>query len=84
MIPKVQSPRFFEATLAHYESKRKEAIATLELYFLNSVGISDHSNILDEITKWTEVLSQAEECIDSLKKNFSIQGSIRQVEVPDN
>ena len=41
------------AVTSHYEAQRDEAIAILQLYFEDSVGIGDHSNILDEIKKWT-------------------------------
>ena len=43
---------------------------TLELYFNGSVGIGEHSEILAEINKWTEKLSQADENIASLKGYF--------------
>tara|TARA_Y100000034_G_C6768911_1_gene342930 strand:+ start:545 stop:796 length:252 start_codon:yes stop_codon:yes gene_type:complete len=63
---------FINAALSHFEAKRREALATLELYIANPVGIGEHSNILDEIIKWTKVLSEAEECIESLKRNIQV------------
>ena len=52
---------FYKAAISHWEAKRDEAIATLELYFQKSVGIGEHSKILDEIHVWTHQLSEAEE-----------------------
>jgi len=61
---------FLRAALSHWEAQRDEAVATLELYFNGSVGIGEHSEILAEINKWTEKLSQADENIASLKGYF--------------
>ena len=58
------------AALAYYEAQRAEAIASLELFLANPVGIGDHSNFLDEVKKWTEVLASAEENIKVLKQHF--------------
>ena len=48
--------------------KADEARATLDTYFNNSVGIGEHSNLSEEILKWTKVLAESEEAIDTLKK----------------
>ncbi len=61
---------FYQAAISKFESQRDEAIATLDLYFTNAVGIGEHSNLLDEIEKWTATLAEAEERIESLKKHF--------------
>lgn len=59
-----------KAAISHYESQRDHAMATLNVYFNNAVGIGDHSNILDEIKKWTSALAEAEENLKVLKDNF--------------
>ena len=66
----VNMSHFYKAAISHWEAKRDEAIATLELYFQKSVGIGEHSKILDEIHVWTHQLSESEENIQSLKKTF--------------
>ena len=33
----------------------------------NTVGIGEHSKLLDEITHWTKALSEAEECLATLE-----------------
>ncbi len=61
---------FYRAAIKSYEAQREEAIATLELYFQHSVGIADHSNILEEIKKWTSKLAEAQENLKVLKEFF--------------
>ncbi len=60
----------YKALMSHYKAQRDEAIATLEVYFNNSIGIGEHSNILDELKKWTIKLSEAQEAVDALERNF--------------
>jgi len=62
--------KLLKAALSQYEAQRDEALAVLEVYFNNSVGIGDHSNLLNEITEWTQKLTEAEENIDTLKRHF--------------
>jgi hypothetical protein len=64
------SRALYKALISHYEAQRDEAVATLEVYFNNSIGIGEHSNILNELKKWTTKLSEAQEALDALKKNF--------------
>tara|TARA_Y100001970_G_scaffold259516_1_gene340554 strand:- start:4489 stop:4698 length:210 start_codon:yes stop_codon:yes gene_type:complete len=64
----MNSNLYYKAALAHFEAKADEARAVLNTYFTNSVGIGEHSNLLDEIVTWTKCLAEAEESIDTLKK----------------
>tara|TARA_B100000427_G_C15472616_1_gene579258 strand:+ start:1031 stop:1327 length:297 start_codon:yes stop_codon:yes gene_type:complete len=59
---------YYKAALTHFEAKATEARAVLDTYFNNSVGIGEHSNLLDEIVTWTKCLAEAEEAIDTLNK----------------
>ena len=68
---------FYEAAVSHWTAKRDEAIATLELYFLKSVGIGEHSNLLNEINEWTSKLAEAEENLQVLVKYFEDDGYVR-------
>ncbi len=69
--------KFYTAALSHWKSQRDEALATLELYFHKSVGIGEHSKILDEIHIWTAKLSEANENLESLKKYFDDYGDVK-------
>ena len=62
--------KLLQAALSHYEAQRDEALAVLEVYFNNPVGIGEHSNLLKEITEWTQRLAEAEENISTLDKHF--------------
>lgn len=62
--------KLLKAALSQYEAQRDEALAVLEVYFNNSVGIGEHSNLLKEISEWTQKLSEAEENISTLKSHF--------------
>ena len=62
--------KLLKASIDKYEAQKSEALAHLEILFNNSVGIGEHTDILAEVTKWTESLSQAEENLTVLKKHF--------------
>ena len=62
--------KLLKAALSQYEAQRDEALAVLEIYFNNSVGVGEHSNLLSEITEWTQKLTEAEENIETLKRHF--------------
>ena len=58
------------AAEAHYKAKVEEAKAHLEILFNYAVGIGEHTNLLDEVKKWTKELAEAEECLVTLEENF--------------
>ena len=60
--------KLLKAAIKHYESQKSESEATLDIYFNNSVGIGEHSNLLEEVKKWTSKLSEADENLRTLKK----------------
>jgi hypothetical protein len=64
------------AAIGHFEAKRDEAIATLEVYFNKTVGIGEHSELLVEINKWTEVLANANDCLEALHGTFNEEGGV--------
>ena len=63
--------KLLKAALSQYEAQQNEALAVLDVYFNNSVGIGDHSGLLREISDWTQKLTEAEENIETLKKHFT-------------
>jgi hypothetical protein len=63
----------YQAALARFEAQKEEAKAIIHIYLTNSVGIGEHSNILDEVEKHTAVLAEAEEKISALKAHFGGQ-----------
>ena len=65
--------KLLEALVSHYIAQKDEALAVIDLYLNNSVGIGDHSNILDELKQWTTKLSEAQENLMVLKKYFTVE-----------
>jgi len=49
-----------------------EALAHLDLLFNDATMIGEHTDLLAEVKKWTESLSQAEENLDTLRSNFDV------------
>jgi len=63
--------KLLKSLISHYEAQKNEALAVIDLYLNNSVGIGDHSNILEELKQWTTKLSEAQENIAVLHQHFS-------------
>lgn len=66
--------RLMTAAKAHYAAKRDEAIANLEIYFNKSVGIGEHSDLQEEIRKWTDTLAAAVDSLEALERFFTEDG----------
>jgi hypothetical protein len=66
--------RLLSATKHHYEAKRDESIANLEVYFTKPVGIGEHSDLQAEIRKWTDELARAIDGLEALEKHFNNDG----------
>jgi hypothetical protein len=65
-----------KAAISHYAAKRDEALATLEVYFQRPAGIGEHSDLLAEVTKWTEVRANADDCLQALANHFDDDGRV--------
>ena len=63
--------QMYKALVAHFQAQREEALAVLALYMSNPQAVADHSNILEELVKWTKKLSEAEESLECLKRNIN-------------
>jgi hypothetical protein len=57
-----------KALIAQYEADKLNALATLEVYLLNSAGIGEHPQILEEMDKLIDKLSTAEGKLETLKR----------------
>lgn len=69
--------RLFTAAKSHYAAKRDESIANLEVYLNKAVGIGEHSDIQEEIRKWTEHLASAVDALEALDRFFTDDGKPR-------
>ena len=65
--------QLIQAAMDHYQAQRTEALAHLDLLFNDAKMIGEHTELLAEVKKWTESLSQAEENLRTLKDNFEIK-----------
>lgn len=58
--------KYAKASEAHFRAMKLEAEAVLDTYFNSAVGIGEHSNIPEEVNKWVEKLSTAEDALETL------------------
>ena len=64
--------QLIKAAIDHYQAQRTEALATLDILFNDATMIGEHTDLLTEVKKWTESLANAEDCLETLKRNFDI------------
>ena len=67
--------QLIKAAIDSYQAQRTEALAHLDLLFNDATMIGEHADLLTEVRKWTESLSQAEENLETLKRNFDYNQS---------
>lgn len=59
-----------KALRAKYEAQRLEALATLEIYTNNSVGIGEHPQVIEEMDKLVRTIADADSYLETLKSIF--------------
>ena len=64
--------KLLQAAIDFYHAQRTEALAHLDLLFNDATMIGEHSDLTAEVKKWTESLANAEDCLETLKRNFDI------------
>ncbi len=69
-----QLPPLCNATWDRLSAEREESLAVLEMLFNRSVGIGDHTNIVEEIVKTSKKLADATGTIQVLSQTFGQQG----------
>jgi len=67
----------YNALVAKYESDKAQALATLEIYFKNSVGIGEHPQQVEEMDEMVDLLAAAEDKLAALKDNFNSAGEYK-------
>lgn len=65
-----------KALKARYSAQRLEALATIEVYMSNSVGIGEHPQIIDEIDNLVRKVDEAEGLLKTLDSIFKIEDQI--------
>ena len=72
---KIEMNQLIQAAIDTYQAQRTEALAHLDLLFNDATMIGEHSDLLTEVKKWTNSLSEAEENLETLKRNFDFNQS---------
>tara|TARA_Y100000310_G_C20134279_1_gene557278 strand:+ start:301 stop:567 length:267 start_codon:yes stop_codon:yes gene_type:complete len=62
--------KLYYALVKRYESKIYEAKSILSVYFTSAVGIGEHSQILEEMDKYLNMLVDAEDKKNALERHF--------------
>tara|TARA_R110000824_G_scaffold7536_2_gene34233 strand:- start:448 stop:672 length:225 start_codon:yes stop_codon:yes gene_type:complete len=65
--------QLIKAAKDSYHAQRTEALAHLDILFNDATAIGEHTDLLTEVKKWTESLSQAEENLKTLDNNFEVK-----------
>ena len=63
------------AAIDSYQAQKTEALAHLDLLFNDAKMIGEHTDLLTEVKKWTDSLSQAEYNLNVLRENFDVNQS---------
>ena len=67
--------QLIKAAIDSYQAQRTEALATLDILFNDATAIGEHTDLLTEVKKWTDSLSQAEDNLNVLRENFNVNQS---------
>ena len=70
------SELILKALKARYSAQRLEALATIEVYMSNSVGIGEHPQIIDEIDNLVRKVDEAEGLLKTLDSIFKVEDQI--------
>ena len=62
--------RLIKAMRKKYEADMETALATIDIYLTNSVGIGEHPQHIEEMDKLLTKISNAQENLDTLGKHF--------------
>ncbi len=62
------------ALRAKYQAEKLEAIATLEVYVKNPVGIGEHPQIIDEMAKLVDKVAEVNGALEALDEVFIQDG----------
>ena len=61
--------KLYDALYDRYKAEQSEALCNLQMYFREGVGVADHPNTVDTISKLFEEYAEATEHLKLLKEN---------------
>lgn len=59
-----------ESLIAHAEGHIKKHTANVEIYLSNSIGIGEHSDIIETIEKELQMIAKYDDQLEVLRKYF--------------
>ena len=65
--------QLIKAAIDFYQAQRTEALAHLDILFNDATAIGEHTDLLTEVKKWTLSLAEAEDCLETLRRNFEVK-----------
>tara|TARA_Y100000361_G_C11116386_1_gene320657 strand:- start:574 stop:777 length:204 start_codon:yes stop_codon:yes gene_type:complete len=65
--------QLIKAAIDFYQAQRTEALAHLDILFNDATAIGEHTDLLAEVKKWTLSLAEAEDCLETLRRNFEVK-----------
>ena len=75
---------FVKALHDHYVAEISEAVATLNVYLNNSVGVGENPDILAEIKKYVDILDSADSKLATLNKYINNSQNAQSTETNEN
>ena len=66
----VKIPNLVTAAISHYSHQRDRAIANLEPYLSNAVGIGEHSDLTEEVIKLFNELDHAQSVLKTIEQTI--------------
>ena len=63
-----------DALRAKFQAEKLEAIATLEVYVKNAVGIGEHPQIIEEMAKLVDKIGEVNGALEALDEVFVKDG----------
>jgi hypothetical protein len=64
------SERYIKSIFNEWYSKKEQALADLQVYLGNPVGVGEHANIAEEIKNKLKEIDQYDSLIETVKSNF--------------
>ena len=62
--------KLIKALKARYKAQAAEAQATIDVYLNNAAGIGEHPQIVDEMAKQLEILTNADDNLITLERYY--------------
>jgi len=62
--------KLIKALKARYKAQAAEAQATIDVYLNNAAGIGEHPQIVDEMAKQLEILTNADDNLMTLERYY--------------